>query len=177
MNNGEIVDILDPNGNVIGSATREEAERDNLPTQNALVFLFNSLGRVWTQLRPKVKKQYGGLWDISVCEGVSAGESADAAASRGVKEETGLENIKLHFVDKFINTFPGESGEERRRLSCLYIGFTDQIPIADKIEVDDFQDWAPADLRAHAVNHPHIYVPSLVFELDKATEAYKNLVQ
>lgn len=170
---GELIDVLNGDGEIISTITREEAEQDNHITQNVLIFLFNSFGRVWVQLRPKTKNHYPRRWDISACGGIVSGESPEAAAKRETEEETGGLKPKLHYVETFLNVFPGDSGEERKRLSHLYIAQTDEIPQPNK-EVDEFKDWDPAELRKDAARKPELYVPSLIVELDRAVEAHRQ---
>mgnify|MGYP001050280345 CR=1 FL=1 len=173
MSSSEIIDILDSDGSVIGTTSREEAERYNHATENVLVFVFNSLGRVWVQLRPMNKNHYPGLWDISACGGVLSDETTMEAAIRETKEETGLD-VDLTYVDTFLNIFPGDSGEERRRISSLYIGFSNEQPKINE-EVDEFKEWDPSELRSHVIENESLYIPSFVVELDMAIRAVSNL--
>lgn len=173
MSANEIIDILNSDGEVVDTITREEAERDNHLTQNVLIFIFNSLGKVWIQLRPMTKKHYPGRWDISACGGIISGETHGQAASRETLEETGLD-MDLHYVESFLNIFPGDSGEERRRLSHLYVGINDNIPKVND-EVDEFKDLQPDVLRIDILNNPDNYTPSFIIELDKAVEGYKQI--
>jgi len=168
-----MIDILSPNGEVVGTITREEAERDNHTTENVLIFVFNSLGKVWAQLRPKDKNHYPGRWDISACGSILSGETREQAAKRETKEETGLEP-ELHYIETFLNVFPGDNGEERRRLSHLFVGVSDEQPKENQ-EVDEFKIWASDDLRADIQNNPEQYIPSFLIEFDKALEGYKKL--
>lgn len=111
----EIIDVLNDDGEVIDTISREEAERDNHTTENVLIFVFNSKGKVWVQLRPKTKNHYPGVWDISACGGVVSGESHEQAAKRETQEEMGLD-LELKYVESFLNVFPGDNNEERKRL-------------------------------------------------------------
>ena len=168
----EIIDILDENGEVIGNVPREEAERDNHVTANVLVFLFTPAGKVWVQLRPKSKKHFPGMWDISACGGVHSGETPAKAAARETLEEAQLK-VQLQHVESFLNVFPGQNGEEMRRMSHLFVGITDELPQADGVEVDGFKLWDPIKLRSDVEQNPGVYVPSFIVELDKALEAYQ----
>ena len=174
VSKAEIIDVLNENGQVIDSIAREQAELDNHITENVLVFIFNSLGRVWVQLRPQTKNHYPGRWDISACGGVLSNETKELAAHRETLEETGIE-VELHHVESFLNVFPGDNGEERKRLSHLYVGISDKQPKTND-EVDEFKDWQPDELRVDASAQPDAYVPSFIVELDKAVEGYKSLV-
>lgn len=174
MSKHEIIDVLNEDGEVIDTISREQAEQDNHITENVLVFVFNSLGRVWVQLRPKSKNHYPGKWDISACGGVLSNETNDEAAHRETIEEMGIE-VDLHHVESFLNVFPGDNGEERKRLSHLYIGISDEQPKTNE-EVDEFKDWEPDELRADVIARPNAYIPSFVVELDKAIDGHKARV-
>jgi isopentenyl-diphosphate delta-isomerase len=173
MSDTEMIDVLDADGNVIRTITREEAERDNHLTENVLVFLFNASGEVWTQLRPQTKNHFPGRWDISACGGVVSGETPAQAAVREVLEETGL-NPTLHYAETFLNVFPGDNGEERKRLSHLFVGVSDETPRINE-EVDEFKAWQPDELRADIAANPNSYIPSFLVELDKALAAHAEL--
>lgn len=175
MSQAEIIDVLNEDGEVINTISREEAERDNHITENVLIFIFNSLGKVWVQLRPKTKNHYPGMWDISACGGVLSTESHEEAAKRETFEEMGFD-AELHHVESFLNVFPGEPGEIRKRLSHLYVGISDEEPQTNE-EVDEFKAWDPSELRTDVLANEETYVPSFIVELDKAVEGYRNLVE
>src|SRR6266403_4015737 len=171
MHAPETLEILDEDGHIIGTMSREEAEAANHATPNVLVFIFDSAGRVWIQLRPKTKKHYPGLWDIATCGGVVVGETPAESAKREMSEEMGF-TTELEPVVSFMNVFPGDDpSETRRRLSHLFIGISDLQPqVSD--EVDEFKALPHAELRTDAAAHPQKYIPSFLAELDKATAAY-----
>jgi isopentenyl-diphosphate delta-isomerase len=174
MSKHEIIDVLNEDGEIIDTISREQAEKDNHITENVLVFVFNSLGRVWVQLRPQTKNHYPGKWDISACGGVLSNETKDEAAHRETLEEMGIE-VELHHVESFLNVFPGDNGEERRRLSHVYIGVTDVEPQIND-EVDEFKLWEPSELREDVVANESKYIPSFIVELDIAVSAFKERV-
>ncbi|MCW1908159.1 MAG: NUDIX domain-containing protein, partial [Candidatus Saccharibacteria bacterium] len=125
---------------------------------------------------PMSKNHYPGRWDITACGGVVNGQddSPLEAAVRETAEETGIDGIDLVFVEEFLNEFPGDNGENRRRWSSLFIGITDIKPVANGIEVVQFQSGYPYELREDATTNPDNYVPSFVFEIEKAERAYQN---
>ncbi len=174
MSTNEIIDILNAEGEKVGKMSREEAENDNHTTEHVLTFVFSSHGRVWVQLRPKTKKHYPGMWDISACGGVVSGESHEEAAKREAFEETGLE-VDLHYVESFLNTFPDDSGETRKRLSYLYMAISDDKPVIND-EIEEFKEWQVNELRQDVKSKPDKYVPSFLTELDKAVRGYELLV-
>jgi isopentenyldiphosphate isomerase len=170
----EIIDVLDEDGKVIDTISRAVAEDNNDITENVLIFVFNSEGKVWAQLRSKTKRHFPSMWDISACGGVVSGESHAESARRETLEETGLD-VELHFVETFMNVFPGDKGETRRRLSNMYVGISDGQPVIND-EVDEFKAWLPGDLKNDIVRHPEKYVPSFTAELDMALAGREKLL-
>lgn len=162
----EIVHTLGEDGAILGEITRAEAENKNHTTENVIVFVFNPEGKVWVQLRSLTKKHFPGLWDVSACGGVNSGESHQDAARRETKEETGLD-VDMTYVTSFMNIFPGDNGEERRRLSHVCKGATDKIPTVND-EVDEFKLWDVSELRKDIVKNAQNYIPSFLVELDIA---------
>ena len=170
-----MIDILDESGQVSGTMTRGEAEQYNHMTENVLVFIFNSLGRVWAQLRPITKNHYPGRWDISACGGMVSGETKEECAARETEEETGLKP-ELQFIKSFVNVHPGDNGEERRRLSHVFLGISDELPQPPPTkEVDEFKLWDTAELIADIAKDPTGYVPSFDVELSIALNAYRRI--
>ena len=82
----ELVDIVNRNDTVIGSADREIAHKTRQLHRIAAVFVFNSSGQLYVQ----VHKTSGGLYDHSVGGHVSSGETYAQGAARETKEELGI---------------------------------------------------------------------------------------
>lgn len=173
MSSGEITDFFDEQGNHQGSMSRSKAESDNLVIQNVIVFVFNSLGKVWIQKRPMNKNHFPGLWDVSACGAVHRGEQPLEAAKREQLEEMGF-NSDLHFVETFMNKFKGHDSLPTQRLSHLFVGVSDETPAPNE-EVDEFLAVPHAELRAKVAKEPGSYIPSFLTELDKATAAFIEL--
>ncbi len=173
MSAGEVTDVFNEDGDLIGSMSREQAEQDNHIIQNVIVFVFNALGKVWVQKRPMSKKHYPGLWDVSACGALHSGEEPLAAAKREQMEEMGFVS-DLKEVETFINVFPDETGDTMRtRLSHLYIGVSEEIPrLSD--EVDEFRSVPFDELRRSVAENPEEYIPSFLLELNKAIAAFST---
>jgi isopentenyl-diphosphate Delta-isomerase len=173
MSNSELLHVMDDQGNVLRTVTREEAERDNHLTPNAIIFIFTPKGEVWVQKRAKTKKHYPGVWDISACGGIQHGEEPEESALREMEEEMGF-TCELHFVEVFLNEFPGEDGTTRRRLSHLFIGVSEKIPQVNE-EVEEFAAMSSAELVNRIQEQSEMYVPSFLMELEKALTGAKKL--
>ena len=171
MSKGEMVDVLDANGEVIGTMPRKQAEQHNHMTANVILFVFNAAKEVWLQKRPMSKDHYPGLWDASACGSIKSGETPLEAMQREQSEEMGfVSNFVL--VDEFVNTFPDETGTYMRtRLSYLFVGESEEIPQTGP-EVDEFVARDYMEQCRLIADNPEQYVPSLLLELQKASEAY-----
>lgn len=165
--------MIDENGAVVDTMSREAADKLNHLTQNVLVFIFNSKGKVWIQKRAKTKKHFPEQWDISACGNVTSGEKPDEAARRETLEEMGIKS-KLVFVESFLNEFPGQDNRTYRRLSHLYVGVSDEIP-KESDEVDEFKAVPHRQLAKTVAEHQNQYIPSFLLELEKAVTAYKKI--
>ena len=86
----EIFDIVDPQDQVIGQATRHEAHAGRLLHRAVHILIFNPAGALLVQKRAMTKDTFPGCYDSSASGHLNAGESYDAAAYREVQEELGL---------------------------------------------------------------------------------------
>jgi 8-oxo-dGTP pyrophosphatase MutT (NUDIX family) len=167
----ELVDYYDQDGQVIGQCSREEAEDKNYTTPNAIIFVFTPDNKVIIQKRAQSKKHYPGLWDVSACGGLSSGEDALAAAERELFEEIGI-RCKLHFVERFMNSFPDETGRLIRcRYSHLYVGVAEPDTVHNH-EVESVAVFPIAELEARAKERPQDFIPSFALELQKCAAFY-----
>lgn len=175
MKSQEIIDVVDDQGQVIDTISREEAELNNRTIQNVIVFVFNSVSKVWIQKRPMNKNHFPGLWDASACGAVHAGEQPLDAAWREQLEEMGF-NSELLFIETFLNRFTGDDGRPTQRLSHLFISLSNEIPITNE-EVEEFLSIQHAELREWVVEKPTEYIPSFLVELDKAITAFEEVAK
>ncbi|MBN2052967.1 NUDIX domain-containing protein [Candidatus Woesearchaeota archaeon] len=96
----ELMDVIDRNGKIIGSATREEIRRRNLLHRGVAVVVFNSKAQVFVNKRVMKKDIYRGMYDMFCGGGVQSGESPESAATRELKEELGIKNPETIFLFK-----------------------------------------------------------------------------
>lgn len=176
MAGNELVDYYDQEGSIIGQCNREEAEDQNYTTPNAIIFVFTPDEHVIIQKRAMSKKHYPGLWDVSACGGLSSGEDPLEAAKRELFEEIGIA-CDLHFVEKFMNSFPDETGKLTRcRYSHLFVGIA-QPDTTHNHEVESVAVFPIAELVSMATNKPQDFIPSFALELEKCLKFYRELVQ
>jgi isopentenyl-diphosphate Delta-isomerase len=97
----EELDVVDEHDLVIGSVAK--GAKGTSITRNVAVFLFDK-DRLLLARRAMHKREFPGLYDVSACGNVSAGESYEDAARREVREELGIE-CSLRPVTKILNEF------------------------------------------------------------------------
>jgi isopentenyldiphosphate isomerase len=106
----EILQIVDREGNPVGTAPRSECHGNPQLIQAVVhLHLFNPTGRLYLQKRAATKDRYPGRWDSSVGGHVAPGETPDQAIRREAREELGL-NLGV----------PGEAAGLRRLKPYIY---------------------------------------------------------
>ena len=86
----ELLDIVDDDDHVIGTATRGEIHRQALKHRSIHIMVLDGEGRVLLQKRSMQKDQFGGMWDTACAGHVEAGESYSETAPRELQEELGI---------------------------------------------------------------------------------------
>jgi isopentenyldiphosphate isomerase len=94
----ELVDVVDEEGRVVATVTRAEMRSRRLRHRCVFVVVRRSDGRVLVHQRNASKDLWPSAWDLAVGGVVTAGEGWDAAASRELAEEVGIEGVELRFV-------------------------------------------------------------------------------
>jgi isopentenyldiphosphate isomerase len=86
----EIVDVLDDDGNVVGTATRREIRARGLPHRCTYILVFDARGRLFVHQRTAAKDVFPSFWDVAVGGVLAAGEDWLPGAEREVREELGV---------------------------------------------------------------------------------------
>ena len=89
----EVFDVVDEADEVTGQATRREVHERNLLHRAVHVFVLNRHGELLLQKRSRFKDAHPGVWDSSVAGHLDAGESYEAAATRELDEEMGIQGV------------------------------------------------------------------------------------
>jgi isopentenyl-diphosphate delta-isomerase type 1 len=106
----EILEIVNEQGDVTGTATREEIHKDNSLLHRVVhLLLFNNRGSLLLQKRSISKDIAPGKWDTSVGGHVDPGEDINTALKREMEEELSLTSCETDFLYSYIHRNSNES--------------------------------------------------------------------
>jgi len=141
----EYFDIVDENGEVIGTAPRSECHGNPaLVHRAAHVLVFDSEGRLLLQLRSMDKDIQPGKWDTSVGGHLGVGEEYDEAARREMAEELGIVDAGLEYLYDYELRNEVES-ENIRSYRTVYGG---EIRYQES-EIDEVRHWDIEEVEAN----------------------------
>lgn len=154
----EIFPLVDEQGHVIGQATRSQCHSGSKLLHPVIhLQVFNNEGKLYMQKRSATKDIQPNKWDSSVGGHIDLNETPEQAALREAREEIGLHNLNIQYLDKYII----ETDVERELTYCFYT-VTDKIPQIDMKEVSDGRFWEINEIKQKLGKE--IFTPN--FELD-----------
>lgn len=140
-NSNELFPLVDPDGNVIGSATRGECHGGaRLLHPVVHLHVFDRAGSLYLQRRPLWKDIQPGRWDTAVGGHVDLGEDIAAALRREAAEELGLTDFEPEFLRRYI--FESDRERELVNVYRTTIGF-DPTP---SDELDGGRFWSRSEI-------------------------------
>lgn len=150
----ELLDVVNDEDMVTGQAMRSIVHQQGLQHRGVHVFLFNEKGEMLIQKRSADRANSPSLLDCSVSEHVKAGESYLEAAMRGLKEEMGVEGIKVTLRGKI----QMEYGPNDNEISEIYEGKVDPSQVNfDPEEISEVRYMGLDEIRAGIINEKKIY--------------------
>lgn len=140
-NGGERLPIVDPDGRVVGEASRAECHGGSMLLHPVVhLHVIDSLGRLYLQRRPEWKDIQPGRWDTAVGGHIDAGEDRESALQREAREELGIESFEAEFVCSYVFCSPRER-ELVNVYCCCYDG-----AIAPSDELDGGRFWTRREI-------------------------------
>ena len=140
----EILDIVDPNDNVIGQKPRSEIYEQGLSCFRVVnAFLENPYGELWIPRRSADKKLFPLCLDVSMGGHVISGESYETALKRELSEELGPEvaGMDYHLMGKLMPHHHGVSAFMK-----VYKIYTDHTPAYNRNDFVEYFWLAPQEL-------------------------------
>jgi isopentenyl-diphosphate delta-isomerase type 1 len=150
--NEEWFDVVNECDEVVSRATRREVHARGLLHRAVHVLVFDRAGRIFLQKRSMKKDMSPGLWDSSCSGHVDAGEDYDAAATRELGEELGVNAAKP------ARWFRIEACEETAHEFCWIYLLRHEGPFTLHPEEIERGEWlAPAELARKMTVRPEDY--------------------
>lgn len=156
----EQVILVDEQNNQIGVADKDTVHTTHTPLHRAFsLFLFNDKKQLLVTKRATTKKTFAGAWTNSVCGHVSPGEQTIDAVRRRVHEELQIRVDDIHEVSPYRYRFADTNGVIENEICPVFIGFTNENPMLEKNEVEEYTwiDWE--EFLETIVSHPGSYSP------------------
>ncbi len=138
LSDTEIFPIVDPDGNVVGRATRRECHSGSRLLHPVVhLHVFSPDGKLFLQQRALTKYIQPGKWDTAVGGHRDYGETVEQALMREASEEIGIKDFKpvklFHYVY--------DSGVERELVDTYYCITTQHQFDCDPEEVIEGRFW------------------------------------
>ncbi|MDP6375619.1 MAG: NUDIX domain-containing protein [Pseudomonadales bacterium] len=162
----EQFEVFDEAGALVGLVARSEVHRLGLWHRSAHVFLYNTSAEMLIQKRSQDKDLYAGLWDYAVGEHLQPGETFEAGALRGLREELGVAGVALTEIGtvrrfRFETAQGAIDAEEQQAFRCVHDGPFEPDPV----EVAQIEFVSIEDLAGDVTAHPSCYTPWFVRDL------------
>ena len=132
----ELMDIVDGNDEVVGTASRDDVYGKMLTHRISHVIVFNARGDMALQLRSGVSF-CPFHWCTTAGGHVRAGETYEEAAVRELEEETG-KKLPVKFGWKDVYTHASDSGTIKKFLATFTAEFDGDIAAGDGVERVEF---------------------------------------
>lgn len=148
--------LVDENDNKLGEIEKFEAHKKGLLHRAFSVFIFNSKVELLLQKRAKEKYHSGGLWTNTCCSHPKPNEDIKEGAKKRLKEEMGIE-ADLKEVYSFVYKTEFDNGLIEYEYDHVFFGNSDEKPILNKKEVEDYKYINIINLEKDIFNNPDNY--------------------
>lgn len=150
--------LVNENDEPIGSINKMEAHEKALLHRAFSVFIFNSAGKLLLQQRSFDKYHTPGLWTNTCCSHPFPSEDTKEAAVRRLKEEMGMQ-VDLEYVTKIQYKSVFDNQLTEHEIDHVFVGYSDELPIINREEVNDFLYIDINNLIPHLNKFPEKYTP------------------
>lgn len=151
-----LVILVDKNDVQTGLALKLDAHKRTLLHRAVSVFVVNSEGKWLIQRRAFDKYHSNGLWTNTCCTHPVPGETSVEAAVRRLGEEMGM-RCDLHFLFSFIYKGKLDNELSEHELDHVFLGFSDEEPVINPSEVEDWEYIDFEDLKKDVSLNPSNY--------------------
>lgn len=165
--------LVDENDKAYGKLEKQLVHELGLLHRAFSVFIFNSNGELLLQQRAKEKYHSGDLWTNTCCSHPRFGEEMPYAINRRLKEEMGM-NCKTEFIFSFIYKAKFENGLSEHEFDHVYFGISDNYPIPNKSEVQNWRYISMEDLEEEIAMQPNNFTEWIKICLPEVKRHYFN---
>lgn len=164
---------VDENDNAIAEMEKLVAHEQGCLHRAFSVFIFNDKGELLLQQRANHKYHGAGLWTNTCCSHPQWGEDVNSSAMERLNYEMGLQ-CDLKWIYSFIYNEQVENNLIEHELDYVFIGYSNQDPVLNKDEVQDYK-WIYIDeILSDIKNNPSHYTiwfkqafPELLSKINK----------
>lgn len=157
----ELLDIVDENDKVIGSAMKSETHKKGLLHRTVIAEVIGK-DRVWTLVEQSATKQDTGQYVSAIGGHVKSEETLVSALRREAKEEYGLSgNFKFKLIGKKIYNRTVKGNKENHYF-IIYEIYTNKKPVLDEESVD-YKIFSEKELARELKEHPEKFGPPFRF--------------
>lgn len=148
--------LVDENDHAIAEMEKLVAHEQGCLHRAFSVFVFNNKGELLLQQRASHKYHGAGLWTNTCCSHPQWGETVVLSAQERLNYEMGLK-CDLILVYSFIYNERVENNLTEHELDYVFVGYSDQNPVLNKDEVQDYK-WMDSDeILSDIKNNPSHY--------------------
>ncbi len=156
--------VVDEDDNVLQFRTKADCHAGNGILHRALsVFIFDGRGHVLLQQRSDRKPLWPLYWSNSCCSHPRRGEKEDAAATRRLQEELGID-VAPHFLYRFRYHAQFEDRGAEHELCSVFVAQSDDAVTGNENEIADCRWVSPDELVRALHEEPDSYTPWLKME-------------
>ncbi len=130
--------LVDNNDQEIGQMNKLEAHEKGVLHRAISVLIFNTKGDWLLQKRASSKYHSPSLWSNTCCSHPVPGETSIKAAERRLREEMGM-TVDINFSFNFTYKADFNNGLIEHELDHVFFGISDELPIINREEADDFE--------------------------------------
>lgn len=152
----EYVVLVNQDDRPLGTLEKMEAHERGVLHRAFSVFIFNSKGELMLQQRALDKYHSPGLWTNTVCSHPRVNETPLQAAHRRLEEEMGFD-CDVKEVFSFVYKADVGDGLTEHEYDHVFFGFSDQLPVPNPDEVENWKYMKMADIIADVAMHPDDY--------------------
>ncbi len=157
----ELFETFDDEGGPTGLVPRNVVHELGLWHRASNVFVFRTDGQLIVQRRHMTKDVWPGAWDLSVAEHLKPGENYLAGAIRGLREELGVEGVRIEPVSDVIRSRlqVTELGIKDYELQMCFRGVSDADLVPNPDEVVEIRIFTLGDLKTAMHESPMEFTP------------------